>query len=128
MRGSPEWEAAVAGVEELETQLDVLEASGRGIAPTGNAGHAVLAFGPTRLADQQIVQGTFAGAGDALTSFCDEVSLLAERAAGRREFVRELETLATMRGFVLESNGGAWGAYVFYAWDRQSAEDSASGT
>ncbi len=122
MRGSPEWEAAVAGVEELETALDALEVRAPATSAPSLPGHLVVTFGPHVLADRQIVQGTVAGRARYAEAVCIAAGDIARRAATRREFARELERLVADWGFVLEVSSGPWDAFTFYAWDEQRVD------
>lgn len=119
LAGSPEWDAALAGVEAIEQELERLE-SPRGsndIRFEGARGARLLPVGPLSLADLCTVRGTISGGGAAAEAVRSDAITLASRAAGRREFLRELERLMTRAGFVVEAGVGDWDVITFYAWD-----------
>jgi hypothetical protein len=119
LAGSPEWDAALAAVEEIERALERLESLEVRTDPErkGAAGSSLLRVGPIALPDRHMVVGTIAGGGPAAEAMRRETLSLASRVAGRREFLRELERLMSRAGFVVEAGVGEWDAVTFYAWD-----------
>ena len=119
--GSPEWEAAEAGVEAIERQID--EADPRLAHDAGRPsrpGAGILYFA-TLLSDGRVaVRGTFVGARERADAIRRETFELAGRTPTRREFMRELERLATRRGFVLETGAPERDAITFYAWEAET--------
>lgn len=114
--GSPDWEAAIAGVEALERELAAL---GDADSPEGTGGKAAVRHvGPFSLADHHVVQGTLAGDPERVEAMLAECAALAGRAATRADYVEELERIATRSGFVLESGLDAWGGVMLYVWEQ----------
>lgn len=119
--GSPEWEAAVAGAEALERELDAIAAPSAQPATRRSGGTTILFLGPLALADHRMVQGTIAGRADPAEAMRTEARELAGRVTTRREFLHELERAAARRGFAIETEAGDLGVVAFYAWDKNEA-------
>ena len=122
LAGSPEWDAALAGVEAIELELERLESpeGSYALGVEGAGGAHLLRVGPLSLADRHTVRGTISGGGAGAEAVRRQTVMLASRVAGRREFLRELERLMARAGFVVEAGVGDWNAITFYAWDARA--------
>lgn len=132
--GSPEWEAAEAGVEAIEREIDQAGLGSSGHAADGHAadgrpaddgrtgrpGAAILYFATLSSDGRLAVRGTFVGTPAHADGIRREAFELADRTLTRRELMRELERLAARRGFVLETGARNRDAITFYAWEAES--------
>jgi hypothetical protein len=122
-QGSPEWAAAMAGIEELEHELDAPESGREDAAAPPGEGTTLLHVGPLTLEDGQRVEGTVAGSAGSADEVRRAVSALAQHAATRQAFLRDLERLAAASGYALESSEGEWDVVLFYAYDAREHAD-----
>lgn len=114
--GSPDWEAAIDGLEALERELAALEETGsrEDLATRRLVRHV----GPFSLADRHVVQGTLVGGPEEVEAMVAECAALAGRAPTRAAFVEELARIAARSGFVLETGIDGWGGITLYAWEQ----------
>lgn len=117
-QGSPEWAAAMAGAEELQQELDGLEAGGEDDASAlVGEGTTLLHIGPLVLADGQRVEGTVAGPAESVDDVRRAASVLAHSVATRQAFLTDLERLTAEHGYALETSEGEWDVVLFYVYD-----------
>jgi hypothetical protein len=121
MPGSPDWEAAVAAVDELEIELDALDsrAAQHTAVPRPGGATTTLDFGPITLPDAVTIQGAVVGHADRAWAVRRQMRDLADRAATQQGFMRELERLATRNGYVVEVGLVERTSITFYAWENQ---------
>jgi hypothetical protein len=119
MPHSPEWEAAAAAVDAFELELDAFDPSPalRNDAPRSNSATTTLDFGPVTLPDTVTIQGAIVGHPDRAQAVRRKMRDLADRAATRQGFMRELERLATRNSFVVEVGAVERTSVTFYAWE-----------
>jgi hypothetical protein len=124
-QGSPEWAAAMAGIEELQRELNAPQSEGGNDVDVSGpgGGTTLLHVGPLTLEDGQRVEGTVAGAAGSGDDVRRAVSVLAQHAATRQAFLRDLERLAADSGYALETSGGEWDVVLFYAYDAREHAD-----
>jgi hypothetical protein len=117
-QGSPEWAAAMAGIEELQQEIAALE-SGRDDVDAAQPGEGttLLHVGPLTLADGHRVEGTVAGSAGSVDDVRRAASVLAQHAATRQAFLRDLERLTAEHGYALETSVGEWDVVLFYAYE-----------
>jgi len=117
--GSPEWAAAMAGIEELQQELDTSEARRDGAVDVAlpSAETTLLHVGPLTLADGDRVEGTVAGSAGSADDVRRAVSVLAQHAVTRQAFLRDLERLTAAHGYALETSVGEWDVVLFYAYE-----------
>jgi hypothetical protein len=118
---SPDWEAAAAGVDSLELELDVLgvDVSANQPPPRASGATTTLNFGPVNLPGDVTIRGTINGRADPAHAVRRLMRDLADGAATRQGFMRELERLATRNGFVVEVGVAGPTSITFYAWENQ---------
>jgi hypothetical protein len=121
MPSSPDWEAAVAGVDSFELELDALDSGAARLkaAPRSGGATTTLDFGPVTLPDAVTIQGAIVGRADRARALRRSMRDLADRAATRYGFMRELERLASRNSFVVEVGAAELTAVRFYAWENQ---------
>jgi hypothetical protein len=124
MPAGPEWEAAAAGVDAYELELDGLDlgASHPKVARRPSGATTTLDFGPVTLPDAVTIRGAIIGRDDRARAMRQKMRGLAVRATTRRWFMRELERVATQVSFVVEMGAVESTSVTFYAWDNQPPE------
>jgi hypothetical protein len=119
MPASPEWEAAAAAVDAFELDLDAFD-SGAPLhkpAPQASGATTTLDFGPVTLPDTVTIQGAIVGHADRAQAVRRKMRDLADRAATRQGFMRELDRLATRNSFVVEVGAVERTSVTIYVWD-----------
>ena len=82
-----------------------------------NGASTTLDFGPVTLPDAVTIQGAVVGHADRAQAVRRKMRDLADRAATRRGFMRELERLATRNSFVVEVGAVERTSVTFYVWE-----------
>ena len=118
--GSPEWDAALANVDDLEHRLHALAP-----IPTHVGNHILSRLGPMVLEDDYLVHGIIAAPGPSGEALRVEISQIPDRAHSRVEFVTALQRLAEGADFIVEVEDHER-ELTFYAWDRELHEAAAS--
>lgn len=121
--GSPEWAAAMAGIEELQQELDQPESGPEDDVSPVREGTTLLHVGPLTLEDGHRIEGTVAGSAASADDVRRAVSVLAQHAATRQAFLRDLEHLTSEHGYALETSEGEWDVALFYAYGAQEHTD-----
>ncbi len=119
MPASPEWEAAAAAVDAIELELDAFD-SGTALpnaAPRSSGATTTLDFGPVTLPDTVTIQGAIVGHADRAQAVRRKMRDLADRAATRQGFMRDLERLATRNSFVVELGAVQRASVTIYVWE-----------
>lgn len=111
--GSPEWDAAMANIDDLEQRLHALRP-----IPSLVGDHVLSRLGPMVLEDDCLVHGIIAAPGPSGEALRVEISEIPDRVHSRDEFVAALEALAEGTDFVIEVDGHDL-ELTFYAWDRE---------
>ena len=119
MPASPEWEAAAAAVDAFELELDAFDAGVTQFkaAPRSSGASTTLDFGPVTLPDAVTIQGAIVGHPDRAQALRRKIRDLADRAATRPGFMRELERLVTRHSFVAEVGAVERASVTFYVWE-----------
>jgi hypothetical protein len=127
MPASPEWEAAAAAVDAFELELDALDsgAARHNAAPRSSGATTTLDFGPVTLPDAVTIQGAIVGRADQARAVRRKMRDLADRAATRQGFMRELERLAIRHSFVVEVGAVERTSVTFYAWENEPPDTPA---
>ncbi len=109
--GSPEWDAALANVDDIEHRIHALRP-----APSVTGEHIFSRLGPMVLEDDCLVHGTISALGPAGEALRVEIAEIPERVHSRVEFLAALKGLAKAADFALEVEGNEL-ELTFYAWD-----------
>jgi hypothetical protein len=109
--GSPEWDAALANVDDIEHLLHALRP-----APSVTGEHILSRLGPMVLEDDCLVHGTISALGPAGEALRVEIADIPARVHSRIEFLAALKGLAKVADFALEVEGNDL-ELTFYAWD-----------
>ena len=117
--GSPEWDAALANVDDVEHRLHALRP-----VPSVIGEHILSRLGPMVLEDDCLVHGTVAALGPAGEALRVEIAKIPDRVHSRVEFLAALKGLARSADFALELEGNER-ELTFYAWDPELHEAGA---
>ena len=119
MPHSPEWEAAASAVDAYELELDAFDPGPalRNTTSRSSGATTSLDFGPVTLPDAVTIQGAIVGHADRAQAVRRKMRDLADRAATRQGFMRELERLANRNSFVVEVGAVERTSVTFYVWD-----------
>ena len=118
--GSPEWDAALASVDDLQHRLHALRP-----APSVIGVHVFSRLGPMVLEDDCLVHGTIAALGSAGEALRVGIAAIPDRVHSRVEFLAALKGLAKAADFALEVEGDEL-ELTFYAWDPELHDVEAS--
>ncbi len=121
MPASPDWEAAAAGVDAIELELDALDADAapHDAASRSDGATTILDFGHVTLPDAVTIQGSVGGRADRAEAMLQKMRDLAGRADTRQGCMRELDRLATRNSFVVEVGSADRTLVTFYAWENR---------
>ena len=117
--GSPEWDAAMGGIDALESQLHALR-------PPAylTSRHVVSRLGPMILEDGCTVHGTITAPGPDGEALRFEISAIPDRVHSQHEFADELAALVQRADFVREIECHELDL-IFYAWDAEQGRPAA---
>ena len=109
--GSPEWDAALAHVDDIEHLIHALRP-----VPSVTGEHILSRLGPMVLEDDCLVHGTIAALGPAGEALRVEIAEIPDRVHSRADFLAALKGVTKAADFTLEVEGNDL-ELTFYAWD-----------